>query len=121
MIIALLMIESGMEYTKAVNQSISIAKLRSHAIPAELAANVKRASDALFKISGSFSLESSRSSAASSSMKINPTVPKSSSATASNGISSIPIAVIICLSAIPIAIKTSTDGTFVFLAKTFAK
>ena len=88
---------------------------------AELPSNAKSAMVALLMISGIFSRVSSNSRAASSTIKIKPTVPSNSRTSDSKGIELSPMAFNPSRMAMPIPIKTKTLGMLVRFARRFAK
>ena len=121
MMMALLMMDSGMPYTTALTMGMPKAKCKNPAMAPVLSANATSARVALRKIRVSLSRRSSNSSAASNTMKINPTVPSSSNTNPSKGISWSPTADSPWRMPMPIAISTRTLGMLVRLANRLAK
>ena len=118
---ALLMIDSGMAYTQPSNVGMSMDMLRKAAMAAELPSNANNAMVALLTIKGILSLVKSNSSAASSTMKINPMVPSNSRTKDSNGMEVKPMALRPSRKAMPMPIKTKTLGMLVRFASKLAK
>ena len=121
MMMALLMIDSGMAYTQPSNVGMPMDMLRKAAMAAELPSNANSAMVALLTIKGILSRVKSNSSAASSTMNINPMVPSNSRTKDSNGMEVRPMALRPSRKAMPMPIKTKTLGMFVRFASRLAK